>query len=109
MTPSGTCVRPASVCIYILSTYIQERGRYTNTPRENRLCQSCKEIEDEIHFLDKCVLYNNIRNDFIKEMQENNQIITKPSDFMTSSNNIHAIAQFIDECFKTRSRKIEKL
>ena len=29
----------------------KEKGRYTKTPLEKRLCDVCKEIEDEEHFL----------------------------------------------------------
>ena len=40
-----------------------ERGRYTNprTPIENRLCSTCSEIEDEMHFLTKCKLFSTER------------------------------------------------
>ena len=40
-----------------------ERGRYTNprTPRENRLCVACGEVEDELHFLISCQLYQHER------------------------------------------------
>ena len=32
-----------------------ELGRFTNTPRNRRICPLCKaEVEDEIHFLFKC-------------------------------------------------------
>ena len=40
-----------------------ERGRYTNprTPRAQRLCVNCNKVEDEIHFLIHCKLYENQR------------------------------------------------
>ena len=40
-----------------------ERGRYTNprTPRDQRLCALCKEIEDEQHFLINCKMYEKDR------------------------------------------------
>ena len=40
-----------------------ERGRYTNprTPRAQRLCVNCNQIEDEIHFLIHCKLYESER------------------------------------------------
>ena len=40
-----------------------ERGRYTNprTPREDRLCVACKVVEDELHFLINCKLYQHER------------------------------------------------
>ena len=38
-----------------------EMGRRTNTPRENRLCHCNEAIEDETHFLTKCISYIDIR------------------------------------------------
>ena len=35
-----------------------ETGRYRNVPLEERLCESCRIIEDEKHFLLHCPLYN---------------------------------------------------
>ena len=43
-----------------------EKGRYKNIKRQDRLCTYCKEIEDELHFLDKCSLFNNQRDDLLK-------------------------------------------
>ena len=31
-----------------------ERGRYSNTPRDKRLCATCKQIDDEYHFFLYC-------------------------------------------------------
>ena len=43
-----------------------ETGRYTNIPKEFRLCIFCEknEIEDEIHFLFECPFYNDVRLKF---------------------------------------------
>ena len=40
-----------------------ERGRYTNprTPINQRLCIICQELEDELHFLIECRIYENER------------------------------------------------
>ena len=45
-----------------------ERGRYKNTPREERLCKGClvigiKVIEDEQHLLSSCTMFSNLRAD----------------------------------------------
>ena len=49
-----------------------ETGRYCNpiVPRENRLCKFCsaKETEDELHFLFKCSLYDDLRKVFFKKL-----------------------------------------
>ena len=41
-----------------------ERGRYTNIPRHDRICSRCNinELDDEIHFLFKCSLFNTDRD-----------------------------------------------
>ena len=52
-----------------------EKGRHLNIPREKRLCLQCNEIEDEIHFLDTCKKYKEIRENFIKNIWKKN--ITK--------------------------------
>ena len=47
-----------------------ETGRWSRTPRENRLCPRCKVLGDEIHFLFHCS--ETIRNpdDFIENLSE---------------------------------------
>jgi len=47
-----------------------ERGRYTNpkTPIHNRLCTVCLEVEDEIHFVVHCSLFNVLRNVFFSKV-----------------------------------------
>ena len=45
-----------------------ETGRYRNVPREQRLCHNCIVVEDEVHFLTECELYNYIRNTMIENL-----------------------------------------
>ena len=47
-----------------------ERGRYSNpkTPRDQRLCFVCGYIEDELHFLITCKLYENERLDLFNKI-----------------------------------------
>ena len=51
-----------------------ETGRFSTpvTPLSNRLCKFCNLncIEDEIHFLIECPLYNDIRSNFIEILNE---------------------------------------
>ena len=56
----------AQLRLGILPLYI-ETGRFINVKRENRICTLCEEneVEDELHFLFKCTLYNDIRNQFL--------------------------------------------
>ena len=39
-----------------------ETGRYDKLEVERRLCENCKQVDDEFHFIINCSLYNNERN-----------------------------------------------
>ena len=39
-----------------------EKGRYKNIPRQQRLCNTCNNIEDEDHFFLHCRINNQPRN-----------------------------------------------
>ena len=56
-----------------------ETGRYRQEPVEERTCPHCKEeIEDEVHFLISCPLYNGERKKLENEfMIKNNLDITE--------------------------------
>ena len=49
-----------------------ELGRYSDTPRDNRLCPvcDCNQTEDEIHFLFYCSKYATTRDNFYKKIPE---------------------------------------
>ena len=53
-----------------------EQGRYTNTPRHERICKWCKlsigseMVEDEHHFLHDCDLYNDLRLKLISNLNK---------------------------------------
>ena len=53
-----------------------ERGRYTytvpRTPICDRLCINCNDVEDEIHFLVYCKLYEESRNIFYQKVARRN-------------------------------------
>ena len=42
-----------------------EKGRYSNIPRDERTCSSCKVVEDEKHFLIECKINENFREAFL--------------------------------------------
>ena len=44
-----------------------EKGRYTNTPRNERLCKVCSlnQVEDELHFVLVCPAYSDLRLQYI--------------------------------------------
>ena len=65
-----------------------KRGRYTNTPKEDRKCTRCGVIEDELHFLDNCIKFENLRSRLIKDIckhEENN-----PDPIYGSQNTIYS-------------------
>ena len=45
-----------------------EKGRYTNLPRHERICNNCSssQIENEYHFLLTCPHYTDLRKKYIK-------------------------------------------
>ena len=47
-----------------------ESGRFIGEPLQNRLCQVCKEqaVEDELHFLLECTLYDRERTELLKKL-----------------------------------------
>ena len=82
-----------------------ERGRYYREKPEERLCNSCNQIENEIHFLCECHKYNTLRMkmfdsidhvDFVRGIGIHNTFIK----LMTSSdiNITKAVATFIHDC-----------
>ena len=52
-----------------------ETGRYSNIPRNNRICTKCAEgeIGDEIHFLLNCSKFHNERKDIIQLVKDENR------------------------------------
>lgn len=49
-----------------------ETGRYNNMKVEHRICRLCNSaVEDEEHFLNECKIYEDIRNECIKEFAIN--------------------------------------
>ena len=60
-----------------------EAGRFTipKTPANIRYYPHCKHlVEDEIHFLLKCTLYNDSRNEFFVKLADSYKIFTRLSD-----------------------------
>ena len=47
-----------------------ELRRYKKIPRHQRLCKSCKVLDDEIHFFLQCQINNNLRNVLINNIEK---------------------------------------
>ena len=91
-----------------------ERGRYTK-PKTNiceRLCPVCNVIEDEIHFLANCKLYDAERTDFFGKVKAKIQNLHELNDadkfiLLMSSKDKQILVwtgKFIYKCFNIRSR-----
>ena len=58
-----------------------ERGRYIGLNVKERICKTCnKETEDEIHFLLKCHVYSNERDNHLSKILKTNKNFDKLSD-----------------------------
>ena len=54
-----------------------ETGRHSSIPYEQRLCILCNkhEIEDELHFVMSCPVYNQIRSVFLPNVDTENAAV----------------------------------
>jgi hypothetical protein len=59
-----------------------ETGRYTNIPRNERICKNCtnQEIEDETHFLTRCPTFSGERGDLFNSISAKVKNFTNLSD-----------------------------
>ena len=95
-----------------------EKGRYSNTEKEGRLCKVCKlnEIETEEHFILNCTMYNNHRKslyeeiktvyniDLEKQKMEGIKKIFLQEDLLL----INRLGKFLKQCWVTREKKYHK-
>ena len=98
-----------------------ETGRYTRpkTDREERLCSYCqhmgeKAVEDEIHFLLKCPMFNEIRESLLPPQNYQNMQLADENKFamvMANSeiNCLKQTAKFIYLAFEERDIKLDVL
>lgn len=85
-----------------------ERGRYTGKNVEERLCTTCNDIEDEIHFFCKCSKYQTQRNKLFYELSSLNFSLGNNFEdcfikIMTSTNVsvIKHVSRFLYDCHIT--------
>jgi superfamily II helicase len=60
-----------------------ETGRYTNIPRNERICKNCtnQEIEDETHFLTRCPKFSGERDDLFNSISAKVKIFYQYIDY----------------------------
>ena len=94
-----------------------EKGRHNphRLPLEQRLCKLCNVIEDEVHFLLSCGLYNSERTVLFNGFNiQNPRYVPSHELFvyvMCSKNQRHLelLGEFIYKSFKKRSEYIQRL
>ena len=73
-----------------------ESGRYSNTPRENRVCKWCNltlainKIESETHMLYDCDLYADLRTKLIETLNQSHPTYNSPISLNINHNNLVA-------------------
>ena len=85
-----------------------ERGRYTGTRLEDRLCAECKEIEDEFHSMFECQKYKLFRDDLMNVIKDSSIIFTDNKidnliKVLQTSNILvlKAIGNYLEQCHVT--------
>jgi hypothetical protein len=80
-----------------------ETGRYTNTPREHRICKLChlNAVESEFHFISVCPLYYDLRQKLIPQPWPN---LHQFGNILSSNSEkvIMNVAKFIKEAMQKR-------
>lgn len=83
-----------------------ERGRYENTPRNERICKNCNlnMVENEYHFLLVCPKYRELRQNFLKRYYCQWPTLNKFDDLMskTSKPVLMNLAKFLYFAMKLR-------
>ena len=93
-----------------------ERGRYTKTPRNERICKYCDHkgknaVEDETHFLLNCPMFEELRAKYLpKEILDNRHMSQEQKlvKIMTNSD-LKQVAKFIFEAFRHREVTLDVL
>ena len=87
-----------------------ETGRHHKMALEKRICKCCKtnEIEDEMHFLFNCPLYEMERKDILNMDVKQHKLQESFIEIMENNEkaNLLALAKFIHCCFEKRKRFI---
>lgn len=85
-----------------------ETGRWAQVLRENRKCKCCNldHVEDEMHFVFDCPLYSTIRDEFRKELFENNP---RDMHILFTKEKVNATGQYLKQCFSLRDTHLGAL
>ena len=76
-----------------------EKGRHRKVLVEERICKLClTDVENELHFLQSCPVYENIRLQLFGETPVNNHVILKCED----KESAYSLANFLVKAYKLR-------
>ncbi|MCG8045176.1 MAG: reverse transcriptase family protein [Candidatus Thiodiazotropha taylori] len=102
-----------SFCRYRVSAHRLEveAGRWTKpnkTPLENRKCRICNVLEDEYHFLFECVLYQELRKQYIGRYYWQRPSMIKLVELVSSKNEniLKKLSTYLNKAFKTRNEQL---
>ena len=81
-----------------------ETGRYNKTPLKDRTCNSCQVIEDEIHFIVDCKLYDDLRYELFNLVSRDNDDFNKMSSLVKfilimNTEHVNILAQTVTNMF----------
>ena len=104
----GICSLLAKLVSGILPLEV-ETGRYTSTPRDQRLCKICNLnlIEDEFHFLFDCIAYQLERSNYYVDNIVDIETFMLSTDqaklaWMLQEDNIRTTGAFVNTLFRKR-------
>ena len=88
-----------------------EAGRWSkphSTPRNERLCIFYNKLEDELHLLFECTLYNQLRQELIKPFHTRRCSMHKAVMLMQSSNTkiLKNLSVYVYKCFQIRNETL---
>ena len=89
-----------------------ETGRHSGIPYEQRLCILCNkhEIEDELHFIMSCPVYNQIRSVFLPNIDtENATVGTFHNLYNGSEQQVLSLARYIYNAFIIRENRLKEM
>ena len=87
-----------------------ETGRYYKIPRSQRLCETCKSLDDENHFFFKCKINAIPRKVLIEKFEINNSSFNNLDDYEkmiiflnpSTPDQIRAVVSFIEKSLELR-------
>ena len=83
-------------------------ARPNRVPIDERKCRLCNKLKDEFHFLFECILYSDLRKQYIRKYFWNRPNMIKLKELMSTTNKrtIRNLSLYIEKAFKIRYGQI---